>query len=53
MELECLEIVQLLLGSGADIGLEQPVWEVAGHDCGFVPRAVFQRVTHGLYKLSN
>ena len=52
MELKQLEIVLLLLSSGADIDLEQPIWDVAGHKCGFVSRAVYQRVIHGLRKLS-
>lgn len=51
MELKQLEIVQLLLSSGADIDLEQPVWDVAGHECGFVSRVVYQRVIHGLRKI--
>lgn len=52
MQLEHLQIVQLLLRSGADIDLEQPVWDVAEHRCHAVPRAVYQRVIHGLRRLS-
>ncbi|PNY28157.1 Serine/threonine-protein kinase gad8 [Tolypocladium capitatum] len=48
MELNQQEIVQLLLASGADIGLISPVWPVPGHDCQQVPRTVYQRVTAGL-----
>lgn len=44
MELGYQEIVQLLLAYGADVDLVQPVWAVPGHDCGFVPRPVYQRV---------
>jgi hypothetical protein len=52
MELKQLEIVQLLSSSGADIDLEQPAWDIAGYKCGFMSRVVYQRVIHGLHKLS-
>lgn len=52
MELGQLEMVQLLLDSGADINLTQPVWDVAGHECDFASRAGYQRVTAGLRRLS-
>jgi serum/glucocorticoid-regulated kinase 2 len=55
MELERKEIVQLLLCSGADIGLKQPIWDRAGRDhrCEYVPRAIYQRVIHGLRNISD
>lgn len=46
MELGQREIVDLLLDSGADIGLQQPVWRF--HECLAVPRALHLRVTAGL-----
>ncbi|KAF2634387.1 kinase-like protein [Massarina eburnea CBS 473.64] len=52
MELDQLEMVKLLIESGANINLEQPVWCVEGHRCDFVSRAVYQRVTHRLRNLS-
>jgi serine/threonine protein kinase len=51
MELRMFGMAQLLLEYGADIGLAAPVWEVLGHDCGVVPRAVYQRVTAALRKI--
>jgi serum/glucocorticoid-regulated kinase 2 len=48
MELRHLEIVQLLLDSGADVDLPQPVWPVRYHTCPLVPRSVYLRVTAGL-----
>ncbi|OBT56011.1 hypothetical protein VE04_03031 [Pseudogymnoascus sp. 24MN13] len=48
MELRHLEIVQLLLDSGADVDLPQPVWPVRFHTCPLVPRSVYLRVTAGL-----
>ncbi|KAI0385756.1 protein kinase [Hypomontagnella monticulosa] len=50
IELGYHEIVQLLLAHGADIDLVQPVWAVPGHDCGFVPRPMYQKVVAGLRK---
>ncbi|KAH7346768.1 protein kinase [Rhexocercosporidium sp. MPI-PUGE-AT-0058] len=46
MELGKQEIVQLLLDSGADVELPQPVWRF--HECLPVPRVVYLRVTAGL-----
>jgi hypothetical protein len=46
MELGQREMVDLLLDSGADIGLQQPVWRF--HECSAVPRALHLRVTAGL-----
>ncbi|KAF1971119.1 kinase-like protein [Bimuria novae-zelandiae CBS 107.79] len=51
MELRLFGMAQLLLEYGADIGLAAPVWEARGHDCGVVPRAVYQRVTAALRKI--
>jgi serum/glucocorticoid-regulated kinase 2 len=51
MELRLFGMAQLLLEYGADIGLAAPVWEALGHDCGVVPRAVYQRVTAALRKI--
>jgi serum/glucocorticoid-regulated kinase 2 len=48
MALRLGEIVRLLLEAGADVGVAHPVWNVLGHECGFVPRDVYQRVTAGL-----
>ncbi|KAI1658118.1 protein kinase [Daldinia decipiens] len=45
MELGHAEIIGLLLDSGADINLPRPSWPVPGHDCGLVPRLVYQKVT--------
>jgi hypothetical protein len=53
MGLKQLEIVQLLSSSGADIDLEQPAWDIAGHKCGFMSRVAYQRVIHGLHKISS
>jgi hypothetical protein len=53
MELKQSEIVHPLLSSGADIDLEQPVWDIAGHKCGFMSRVAYQRVIHGLHKISS
>ncbi|KAK3941417.1 protein kinase [Diplogelasinospora grovesii] len=47
-ELGHFQMVRLLLENGADIHLRQPVWEVKGHACAFVPRGVYQRVIAGL-----
>jgi serum/glucocorticoid-regulated kinase 2 len=46
MELRHQEIVQLLLDSGADISLAQPIWRY--HECQPVPRTVHLRVTSKL-----
>lgn len=51
MELRLSGMAQLLLEHGADIGLAALVWEARGHDCGDVPRAVYQRVTAALRKI--
>jgi serum/glucocorticoid-regulated kinase 2 len=48
MDLRFVEMVQMLLDHGADIGLVSPVWYARGHDCGLLPRAVYQRVTASL-----
>ena len=48
MDLRFVEMVQMLLDHGADIGLVSPFWYARGHDCGLVPRAVYQRVTASL-----
>jgi len=55
MELERKEIVQLLLYNKADIDFEQPIWDQAGRDhrCEHVPRAIYQRVIHGLRNISD
>ncbi|KAH6648208.1 kinase-like domain-containing protein [Truncatella angustata] len=51
MELGHDEIVRLLMASGADVRLPQPVWAVQGHTCPLVPRAVWLEVTAGLEEL--
>jgi serum/glucocorticoid-regulated kinase 2 len=48
MDLRFVEMVQMLLDHGADIGLVSPVWYARGHDCGLIARAVYQRVTASL-----
>jgi serum/glucocorticoid-regulated kinase 2 len=48
MDLRFVEMVQMLLDHGADIGLAPPVWYAQGHECEFVPRSVYQRVTAAL-----
>lgn len=53
MELRLFGIVQLLLEYGADRGLAARVWEARGHDCGVVPRAVYQKVTAALRKFKS
>ncbi|KAH5627439.1 hypothetical protein HBI42_105280 [Parastagonospora nodorum] len=45
-----LDIVRVLRSSGADIGLEWPVWNARDHRCKAVPREVWQRVMYGLWK---
>lgn len=42
------EIVELLVGSGTDDRLPQPVWAGQGHTCPVVPRTVWLDVTIGL-----
>lgn len=51
MELGHAGIVGLLIESGADVWLPQPVWAVQGHSCPLVPRAVWLDVTAGLAEL--
>ncbi|KAK7731089.1 Serine/threonine-protein kinase [Cytospora paraplurivora] len=46
MDLGHLDIVRLLIASGADISLEQPVWRL--HECEMVPRDVYFKVIAGL-----
>jgi serum/glucocorticoid-regulated kinase 2 len=46
MELQRQEIVDLLLESGADISLPQPVWPY--HECPGTPRNVYLRIMSGL-----
>jgi serum/glucocorticoid-regulated kinase 2 len=46
MDLGRQDIVHLLLDSGADINLKQPVWRF--HECWPVQRAVYLKVTAGL-----
>ncbi|KAJ5541915.1 hypothetical protein N7535_004335 [Penicillium sp. DV-2018c] len=53
MEMGHSEVVDLLLGAGADITLAHsawpiPAWPVPGHICQPVPRAVYVEVTAGL-----
>ncbi|CAN9204413.1 unnamed protein product [Alternaria alternata] len=48
MDLGFVEMAQLLLDHGADMGLASPVWYAQGHECEFVPRSVYQRVTAAL-----
>jgi serum/glucocorticoid-regulated kinase 2 len=48
MDLRFVEMAQLLLDHGADMGLASPVWYAQGHECEFVPRSVYQRVTAAL-----
>jgi serum/glucocorticoid-regulated kinase 2 len=50
MELRHQEIIQLLLDSGADISLAQPVWQY--HECQPVPRTVHLRVTSNLREVA-
>jgi serum/glucocorticoid-regulated kinase 2 len=42
------EIVQLLLDSGADVGLPPPVWAIPDHTCPSIPRSVYLQVMVGL-----
>lgn len=51
MELGHAGIVGLLIESGADVWLPQPVWAVQGHTCPLVPRTVWLDVTVGLAEL--
>lgn len=51
MELGHDEIVRLLMESGADACLSQPVWDVQGHTCPLVPMAAWLEVTAGLEAL--
>ncbi|KAH8627345.1 hypothetical protein IG631_17113 [Alternaria alternata] len=48
MDLRFVEMVQMLLDHGADIGRAPPVWYAQGHECEFVPRSVYQRVMAAL-----
>jgi serum/glucocorticoid-regulated kinase 2 len=48
MELGSLEIVNLLIDNGADTDPAHPHWDMPHHECGFVSRAVYQKVTAGL-----
>lgn len=49
---ERLEIVQLLLDSGADISLPQSVWDVPGHECELLSRADYLRLMAKLQALA-
>lgn len=46
MDLGHQDMVRLLLNSGADIGLAQPVWRY--HECEMVPRDIYFKITAGL-----
>jgi hypothetical protein len=53
MDLRFVEMVQLLLEYGADIGLTSPVWGARGHKCWLVPRLMYHRVTAALREIQS
>jgi serine/threonine protein kinase len=53
MDLRFVEMVQLLLEYGADIGLTSPVWGAPRHECWLVPKSVYQRVTAVLQEIQS
>ncbi|KAL5332235.1 hypothetical protein BJX70DRAFT_384754 [Aspergillus crustosus] len=50
MEMGFVEVVRVLVdaGAGVDVDMELPRWEVLGHVCPPVPRAVYLEVVNGI-----